>query len=76
MIKISNTSEQIDKNDNPDCSKVIHAIVATIMAPKETCHRFHNRTSAAEEAKTIGDKQNKTYIINENTVASLYDDMN
>jgi len=48
MIKISNTSEQIDKNDNPDRSNRSHATVATTMTPKEAVRRFHNRISAAK----------------------------
>lgn len=51
MISSSKTSEQIDRNDNPDLSNITQATVATIMMPKETCRRLHNRTSAAEEAE-------------------------
>lgn len=46
-IKISNTSEQIVKNGNPDRSNMNHDTVATIMTPKETCHHFQSSTSAA-----------------------------
>jgi hypothetical protein len=58
--KISNTSEHIDKNDNPDRSSTIQAAVATTMMPKETFARFHNRISAAK--RKMREVENKVEV--------------
>lgn len=71
-IKISNTSEQIVKNGNPDRSNMNHDTVATIMTPKETCHHFQSSTSAAikereqEISRTTANTENdemKSYTV-------------
>lgn len=53
------TSEQSDKNDNPERSTRSHAIVATTMMPHETCHCFHNIISAAKFHSIISAAKNK-----------------
>lgn len=46
--KISNTSEQRDKNDIPERSIDIQENVATTTMPNETRRRLHSMTSAAK----------------------------
>lgn len=51
MIKISSTSEEIVRKDNPDLSNTSHATVEATITTIETPQHFHSMISAAKKSK-------------------------